>query len=77
MCQQVLALGKNVWLSLPMEEKKNSLLAFYWDLSGLALSFLLFPAITCLKWLNKVNHFVLVYELYFTILFVVEMSSGK
>jgi hypothetical protein len=42
--------------------KQNLLLAYYWNLSGLALSFLLFPAISCLKWLNKVNHFVLVFE---------------
>lgn len=71
----MLALDKNVWFSLRL--KKNSLLSCYWNLSGLASSFLLFPAISCLKWLSKVNHFVLVYKLYVTILFVVEMSSGK
>ena len=61
----------------PNGRKKKSLLTCYWSLSGLVLSFLLFSAISCLKWLNKVNHFVLVYELYVTILFVAEMSSGK
>lgn len=65
------------YLDFSLIEKKNSLLACYWNLSSLALSFLLFLAIGCLKWLNKVNHFVLVYEFYVTILFVAEMSSGK
>lgn len=64
-------------LNFSLIEKKFSLLACYWNLSVLALSFLLFPAISCLKCLSKVNHFDLEYELYVTILFVAEMSSGK
>lgn len=72
-----LTLNRRVWLSTPDLRKRKFPPCILLEFKSLAFSFLLFPAINCLKWLNKANHFVLVYELYVTILFVTEMSRGK